>query len=124
MDQESSMHGGPSAHGQLTRRTVLLACIGSTAAMLLCAWWFGLREPQLRILPPTPEAMRKARGGGNMAPMAQMSGRPVAEGTPTKPLEAGAELPSLVAQGWINGPPPAADELAGHPAVLDVWDEL
>lgn len=124
LTQEPSVNSGRPARGQLSWQTVTLACLGATAVMFVCAWWFVLREPLPSIAPPDPEVIREARGGDVMAPMARMSGRPAPEGTRKKPLEAGAELPSLVAQGWFNGPPPTADDLAGNIVVLDVWDEL
>jgi hypothetical protein len=124
LTQEPSTHAARPAHEQLCRRTATLACTGSTVVMLACAWWFVLREPLPSFSPPDPEVIRKARGGDSMAPMAKMRGRPAPEGTRKKLLEAGAELPSLGAQGWLNGPPPIADDLAGHLVVLDVWDDL
>jgi thiol-disulfide isomerase/thioredoxin len=34
---------------------------------------------------------------------------------------AGEPLPTIVAEGWLNGEPPTAQEMAGHVVVLDVW---
>jgi thiol-disulfide isomerase/thioredoxin len=36
-------------------------------------------------------------------------------------LQPGATLPPLVAEDWLNGPPPTAKEMAGHVVVIDVW---
>ncbi len=36
-------------------------------------------------------------------------------------MSPGATLPPLVAQQWLNGPPPTASEMAGHVVVIDVW---
>lgn len=40
---------------------------------------------------------------------------------PEAGLEVGKELPPIRAAGWINGPPPTADELRGRVIVLDAW---
>jgi thiol-disulfide isomerase/thioredoxin len=36
-------------------------------------------------------------------------------------LGPGAAAPAIAAQGWINGPAPAAEDLAGQVLVIDAW---
>lgn len=125
LSQDNSIPAIQSTRSQLKGRTVAIAWTCSTSAMLACAWWFGLREPSpLHPAAPDPEVLRKVREQSWGAMLRTMGGRPAPEGTRQTPLELGAEVPSLMCQGWINGPPPTADELAGHPVVLDVWDEM
>ena len=38
-----------------------------------------------------------------------------------QPLGVGATQPEFQAAGWINGPAPAASDLAGKVVVIDVW---
>lgn len=40
------------------------------------------------------------------------------------PLAPGAPLPTLDAEGWINGPAPEVDQLTGRIMVVDVFDDL
>jgi thiol-disulfide isomerase/thioredoxin len=40
---------------------------------------------------------------------------------PSGLLGPGAAPPPLVAQEWLNGPPPSASDMAGHVVVIDVW---
>jgi hypothetical protein len=84
LTQEPSLDAGRPDHGQLSRRTVTLACIGATAVMLVCAWWFVLRETPPTFLAPDPEMIRRARA-------AQMGGRAAPEDTDTKTPEADPE---------------------------------
>ncbi|MEX0711784.1 MAG: hypothetical protein WD278_05510 [Pirellulales bacterium] len=36
-------------------------------------------------------------------------------------LQPGEKAPPLKAAGWLNGPAPTADELAGNLVVVDIW---
>lgn len=47
--------------------------------------------------------------------------RPRATGVATPPLEVGAALPPLQAEGWVNGPPPAPGAAGTRLLVVDVW---
>lgn len=47
--------------------------------------------------------------------------RPRSTGIATPPLEVGATLPPLQAEGWINGPAPAPGEPGIRLLVVDVW---
>lgn len=39
----------------------------------------------------------------------------------TRLLQPGEKAPPLKAAGWLNGPAPTADELAGNLVVVDIW---
>ena len=36
-------------------------------------------------------------------------------------LPPGVVAPAITGEGWINGPPPTAEQLAGHVVVVDAW---
>lgn len=40
---------------------------------------------------------------------------------PVGGLEPGQELPEIVAEGWVNGQPPSAEQLEGKVLVVDAW---
>lgn len=100
------------SRNQLSRGASALSILLATAAMLTAAWWFGLREP-FPAVAADHDYMVKLHEHDVIIPP---SGRPS--------LEIGDLLPDWPVQGWLNGPGPAAHELAGKMIVVDIWNEL
>ncbi len=48
----------------------------------------------------------------------EQTGPPAAE---TQASGGGEPAPEMLAQGWLNGTPPNASDLAGKVVVVDVW---
>ena len=109
----------------LVGRTEALTYAGVAVVTVAVATWLGLREP----LPPQPsgpppEFVRQITENVRAEAKRWTDSKLVHEGWRDVPLAVGSELPSLVADGWLNGPPPTADDLLDHVVVVDVWDEM
>ena len=102
---------------QISGRTAALCGAGATAAMLFCAWWFGLRNP-----PPSidPDADALYADFADVTPPNDGA----RDESGTRLLAVGDRFPYLDAPGWLNGPPilPAASK--SGITVIDVWNEL
>jgi hypothetical protein len=110
--------GGPRLPPVVAAASVALSLL----AMLVAAWWVGLREVM-----PTPERpselidrltaaqrdYQESLGGSSL-----LSGG----GGGEVPLEPNAVAPPLEAAGWLNGLSP--DNLAGRFVVVDAFDDL
>ncbi|HEV3006039.1 MAG TPA: TlpA disulfide reductase family protein, partial [Pirellulales bacterium] len=106
-------------------RTEALTYSAAAAATVACAMWFGLREPPPpEPIPPDPEVIRRIEESNRVEAKRWTESKLVHEGWRDVPLAVGSELPDLVAEGWLNGPPPNVDDLAGKVVVVDVWDEM
>jgi thiol-disulfide isomerase/thioredoxin len=117
-------HGGMGRF-RLVGRTEALTYSGVAVATVAVAGWLGLREP----LPPQPSGpppafVRQIQENVRAEAKRWTESKLVHQGWRDVPLAVGSELPSLVAEGWLNGPPPMADDLADHVLVIDVWDEM
>lgn len=102
------------------------AAIGSVClgAMLIAAWWFGLRE-----VVPTPDWPAELIGNyaaeqERFQELIKSSSLLSGAGGADVPLEPNAIAPPLEAAGWLNGPPPANEELQGRLMVLDAFDDF
>ena len=108
----------------MTGRTATLISASAGTAMAACAWWFGLREPPPpQPSQPGPEARRLIEGAKSQAmgeTQRWMNSKMIHQAWRDAPLAVGSQVPELIAQGWLNGPPP---KLAGGIAVIDVWDD-
>ncbi|HEV3339135.1 MAG TPA: TlpA disulfide reductase family protein [Pirellulales bacterium] len=102
---------------QLTGRTAALAGVGVTAAMLFCAWWFGLREPPL-VLDPSDDA--EQFDFGEVTP----PNDGVRDESGARLIAAGDPFPHLDPKGWLNGPRILPAESPSGITVIDVWNEL
>lgn len=110
---------GPS----LSNRSAGVATVLALLLMLTAAWALGIR--QVIVEPPRFDehtlAMMGERkrvyrnGAGPSVDVIKKSATDVI-------LPLGKELPPLEPAGWINGPAPTSDELAGNVLVIDVWD--
>lgn len=107
----------------LSKRFAGLATALALLTMLTAAWAIGLREV-IPVPPPLDEhalAMMRERdrvyrnGAGPTVDVIKKSYSDVI-------LPAGKQIPPLQPAGWINGPAPTSDELAGKVMVIDVWD--
>lgn len=107
----------------LSKRVTVVSAALAFTAMLTSAWALGLRE----VMPvPTPftaqaRAMMRERdrvyrnGSGPSVDVIKKSADDVL-------LPIGHQVPPLEPTGWINGPAPTSDDLAGKVMVIDVWD--
>lgn len=96
----------------------------STVAMLAIAWWFGLRE-NVYVLTTQDLAMMRWRHDAEARSFGLLpSSELVRRGSTDIPLAAKEAAPPILADGWLNGPEPTSDELAGQVVVVDVFDDL
>lgn len=109
---------------QLVGRTEALTYAGVTVVTVVLATWFGLHEPPPpQPGKPPPGMISQIEQGHHAQAQRWTESKLVHQGWRDVPLAVGSELPSLVAEGWLNGPP-SADDLANHVLVVDVWDEM
>lgn len=110
---------GPS----LSNRSAGIATVLASLTMLTAAWAVGWRE--VIVVPPRfdehtlamiRERERVYRNGAG--PTVEVIKKSASDTL----LPIGKELPPLEPAGWINGPAPTGDELAGNVLVIDVWD--
>lgn len=98
-----------------------LVAVPATCIMMAAAWWCGLREhaePIGPLVPPDTTAAETAvHSNYKVFPNSNSQMFDAVD----EPLATGNHIPSLDAQGWLNGEPENAD-LDSNVLVIDVWD--
>lgn len=93
-------------------------------AMLVAAWWFGLREAMPAPERPLELINRFVADQRGRQERINSSSLLSGGGGEEVPLEPNAVAPRLEAAGWLNGPPPAADEMSSKLVVVDAFDDF